>query len=127
MSPRFITKSGVVLTKGDIGQDMKVEAIRVTSRWAKGRHRRQTNPLPMLKGDIVIDLTPVDTTYTVIMTNGSGYTTLTLDGTKEACWSLAQQIGLAGGIQTDVIWSPCDIRPANDVIVENDGRFQIIG
>jgi hypothetical protein len=37
MSPRFVTKSGVVLTKGDIGLDMKVEAVRITSRWAKGK------------------------------------------------------------------------------------------
>jgi hypothetical protein len=94
---------------------------------SKGKHRMARNPLPMLKGDVMVDLTPVDTTYTVIMTNGSGRKALTLDGTKEACWELARQIGLAGGIQTDVVWLPCDIREANDVIVHNDGSFTIIG
>lgn len=93
---------------------------------AKGKHRRTNNPLPMLPGDVVYDLTPVDTTYTVVMSNGSGQTTLTLDGTKEDCWKWAETAGINGGLGPG-IWQPVSIYPANDVWVKNDGSFTIIG
>lgn len=39
MSPRFITRSGKHLKKGDFGWDGKIPCIRITTRWADNHKR----------------------------------------------------------------------------------------
>lgn len=51
----------------------------------KNRHGRPGTPF--LRGDILVDITPVSCTRTVLMSNGSGYRTITVDGTPESVWT----------------------------------------
>ena len=79
-----------------------------------GRHNRRLPVASLPK----IDVQPVHATWRVTLTNGSGVTTVELDGTSGVCWEVSPLYVSKPGR-----WLPTSIEKIKDV----SGPFNIVG
>ncbi len=82
--------------------------------------------VPVLPGDVVIDLTPVSCERSVLMTNGSGYTTVVVTGTAEAAWTWAELMGERGGIKAGEVWYPIAQQAYHGPESEDVASFEVV-
>jgi len=82
-------------------------------------NRMQVETLPLSLQTLMSD---ESWTWRVTLSNGSGFTTIELDGTSETCWKLATRMGARGGVGRGK-WEPKRIEPVSPVL---DGPFNAI-
>ena len=82
-------------------------------------NRLQVETLPLSLQTLMSD---ESRTWRVTLSNGSGFTTIDLDGTSETCWELAARMGARGGVRPGK-WEPKRIDPVGPVL---DGPFNVI-
>lgn len=88
------------------------------------KNRRQSTPV---MPRIPLVFSNPEGTWVIELTNGSGTTTVTLDGTKDTAWRWAERAGAQGGIK-DGSWWPTRIHAANDVLFDGSpDKFVVIG
>lgn len=80
--------------------------------------RNKRAPLPVLSK---IDLTPVNRTWRVTLTNGSGFTTVDVDGTYSSAMEWAARAGKSGGIKAGR-WVPTHAKALDTV----QGQFNAV-
>ncbi len=88
------------------------------------KNRRQAAPV---MSRIPLAFSNPEGTWVIELTNGSGVTTVTLDGTKDNAWQWAEKAGAEGGIKPGT-WYPTDIHSADDVFFQGSpDKFVVIG
>lgn len=83
---------------------------------------RKNRRLPF---NLEVRLRPASTDWVVVLTNGSGRTTLELTGTQEGVWQWAETAGNEGGIKPGKWW-PVDIHKAKDVTFTHGEDFVVV-
>ena len=91
-----------------------------------GRKNRRQPVSPMREIPLSF-FADVEGTWVIELTNGSGVTTVTLDGKKATVWRWAEQAGANGDIK-DGSWWPTDIHAADNVFFDGSpDKFVVIG